>query len=123
MHLFIKDEEILKITNLFNFVKKGIDNDELKRCKKSLINQDKLNQTNMDLMYHYIDNVIKDDNVHSPEEEQHMISSYTSKNIKDCCKHIFRHNNLSLVLAGSMSNKSKERIIDLLDNWYYLINN
>lgn len=114
-------EKVLEI--LFNFVKKGIDNDELKRCKKSLINQDKLNQTNMDLMYHYIDNVIKDDNVHSPEEEQRMISSYTSKNIKDCCKHIFRHNNLSLVLAGSMSNKSKERIIDLLDNWYYLINN
>ena len=113
-------EKILEV--LYNIIKKGIDNDELKRCKKSNINKDKLNQTHMDLLYHYIDNVIKEDYIPTPEEEQLKILNTTSKKISKACKHIFRNNNLNLVLAGKMSDKAKERIEDLLNNWYYLVN-
>jgi len=113
-------EKILEV--LYNIVKKGIDKEELKRCKKSIINKDKLNQTHMDLIYHYVDNVIKEDYIPTPEEEQLMILNTTSNKISKTCNHIFRSNNLNLVLAGRMSNKAKERIEDLLDNWYYLVN-
>ena len=58
----------------------------------------------------------------TPEEEQLMILNTTSNKISKTCNHIFRSNNLNLVLAGRMSNKAKERIEDLLDNWYYLVN-
>lgn len=113
-------EKILEV--LYNLVKKGLGNEELKRCKKSIINKDKLNQTHMDLMYHYVDNVIKDDYIPTPEEEQVMILNTTSNKINKACSHIFRNNNLNLVLAGKMSKFAKDKIEDLLDNWFYMIN-
>lgn len=111
-------EKILEV--LFDMIKNGIDKNELNRCKKSIINKDRLNQSNVDLMYHYIDNLSKG-MILKPDDEYKLISDCNSKTIRNTCKHIFKNNNLNLVLVGNMSNKIKDKIIDLLDNWYYLV--
>ena len=55
-------------------------------------------------------------------EEQLILEKMSKKEISKCCKHIFRKDNLNLVLVGKMSKKSKDKIEDLLDKWYYLLN-
>lgn len=113
-------EKILE--TLYKIVKNGICNEEVKRCKKSLLNKEKLNNSQIDLMYHYLDLSIKRQGIYSPQEEQLIIDKMSKKDISKCCKHIFRKNNLNLVLVGKMSKKSKDKIEDLLDKWYYLLN-
>jgi predicted Zn-dependent peptidase len=113
-------EKILE--TLYNFVKKGLDNEDIKRCKKSLINKEKLTKSQIDLMYHYLDLSIKRQGIYSPQEEQLILEKMSKKEISKCCKHIFRKDNLNLVLVGKMSKKSKDKIEDLLDKWYYLLN-
>ena len=113
-------EKILE--TLYKVVKKGLSNEEIKRCKKSLINKEKLTESQLDLMYHYLDLSIKRQGIYSPQEEQLILEKISKKEISKCCKHIFRKDNLNLVLVGKMSKKSKDKIEDLLDKWYYLLN-
>ena len=113
-------EKILE--TLYKVVKKGLSNEEIKRCKKSLINKEKLTESQLDLMYHYLDLSIKRQGIYSPQEEQLILEKMSKKEISKCCKHIFRKDNLNLVLVGKMSKKSKDKIEDLLDKWYYLLN-
>ena len=60
--------------------------------------------------------------IYSPQEEQLILEKMSKKEISKCCKHIFRKDNLNLVLVGKMSKKSKDKIEDLLDKWYHLLN-
>ena len=113
-------EKILE--TLYKVVKKGLTNEEIKRCKKALINKEKLNESQLDQMYHYLDLAIKKQDIYSPQQEQMLIEKFSNKEINNCTKHIFRKNNLNLVLVGKMSKKSKDRIEDLLDKWYYMLN-
>jgi predicted Zn-dependent peptidase len=113
-------EKILE--TLYKVVKKGLTNEEIKRCKKALINKEKLNESQLDQMYHYLDLAIKKQDIYSPQQEQMIIEKFSNKEINNCTKHIFRKNNLNLVLVGKMSKKSKDRIEDLLDKWYYMLN-
>jgi len=113
-------EKILE--TLYKVVKKGLSNEEIKRCKKSLINKEKLTESQLDLMYHYLDLSIKRQGIYSPQEEQLILEKMSKKEISKCCKHIFRKDNLNLVLVGKMSKKSKDKIEDLLDKWYHLLN-
>ena len=113
-------EKILE--TIYKLLKKGISNEELKRCKKSLINREKLNENQLDVMYHYLDLSIKRQGIYSPKEEQIIIEKITKNQVNKCIKHIFRKDNLNLILVGNMTKKSKDKIEDLLDKWYYLFN-
>ena len=73
-------EKILE--TLYKVVKKGLSNEEIKRCKKSLINKEKLNENQLDLMYHYLDLSIKRQGIYSPQEEQLILEKMSKRNIK-----------------------------------------
>ena len=113
-------EKILEV--LYKLIKYGIDSNELKRCKKNVINKKKLNQTNMDLIYHYMNKAIQRQGIETLDEEIDKILKISKIKFNLACKHIFRNNNINLVIAGKISNKSKNKIIHLLDKWYYLLN-
>ena len=57
-------------------------------------------------MYHYLDLSIKRQGIYSPQEEQ-LILEKMSKEISKCCKHIFRKDNLNLVLVGKCQKNQK----------------
>ena len=49
------------------------------------------------------------------------IKTISRKNIIKTCHKLFRKDNLNLAIMGNIKKKQKEKIIDLLDKWYYLI--
>ena len=117
------DIAVDKILNqLVKLLKNGISTNDLKRCKKKIINRFNLNISNMDLINHYMDEAIKSINILSPKQEQEILSKITKKMVLSACRHIFRSNNLNLVMAGNISQKSKNKIIDYLDKWFYITN-
>ena len=78
----------------------------------------------MELINHYFDESIKSlNNILSYENEINEISKITSKDVLKACRHIFRHNNLNLVVMGNMSKKAKDNIETHLDKWYNLTKN
>ena len=77
----------------------------------------------MDLIYHYMNKAIQRQGIETLDEEIDKILKISKIKFNLACKHIFRNNNINLVIAGKISNKSKNKIIHLLDKWYYLLNN
>ena len=75
----------------------------------------------MELINHYIDESIKSlDNILSYEDEINEVLKITSQKVLKACKHIFRHNNLNLIVMGDMSKKAKDNMETHLDKWYNL---
>ena len=106
---------------LIKLIKDGLKMEEIKRCKKTLINNNKLNEKQSDILQYYLDNSIQKTKLLTPENELKLLNKITKKEIKNGCKHIFRSNNLNLILMGKISNKCKNKIIKSLDSWYYTV--
>jgi predicted Zn-dependent peptidase len=109
---------------LLKIIKYKISAKDLNRSKKKLNNKSIINKSNMELINHYFDESIKSlNNILSYENEINEISKITSKDVLKACRHIFRHNNLNLVVMGNMSKKAKDNIETHLDKWYNLTKN
>ncbi len=106
---------------LLKLVKYKISQKDLNRCKKKFSNKSTINKSNMELINHYIDESIKSlDNILSYEDEINEVLKITSQKVLKACKHIFRHNNLNLIVMGDMSKKAKDNMETHLDKWYNL---
>jgi len=78
-----------------------------------------LNNPN-DLFEYYSNNIVKDMALVTPKDICKKIKNIKYSNILSSVKNLFRKDNLNLVILGNVKSKQKEKIIDLLDKWYYL---
>ena len=110
----------LILLELIKLLKNGMSINDLKKCKKNIINKNALSNSNLQIIHHYFDMAIKDCKIISHEDELKNISKISNNKILKAAKHIFRNNNLNLVIAGNISKRSKNNIIDYLDKWFNL---
>lgn len=116
------DEAIEKILEVIHNIRKGkISNDDINRAKRIYCNSNEmaLNNPN-DLFEYYSNNIVKDMALVTPKDICKKIKNIKYSNILSSVKNLFRKDNLNLVILGNVKSKQKEKIIDLLDKWYYL---
>lgn len=116
------DEAIEKILEVIHNIRKGkISNDDINRAKRIYCNSNEmaLNNPN-DLFEYYSNNIVKDMGLVTPKDICKKIKNIKYSNILSSVKNLFRKDNLNLVILGNVKSKQKEKIIDLLDKWYYL---
>lgn len=116
------EEAIEKILETLYQVRRGlIKSNEIKRAKRVYCNHNEMTMNNpSDLFDYYSSNVIRDFDIVSPMNICSKISNIKTSSIISTCKNLFRRDNLNLVIMGKIKGKQKKKIIDLLDNWYYL---
>lgn len=116
------EEAIEKILETLYQVRRGLlKTNEIKRAKRVFCNHNEMTMNNpSDLFDYYSSNVIRDFNLVSPMNICSKINSVKSSSIINTCKNLFRKDNLNLVIMGKIKSSQKKKIIDLLDNWYYL---
>jgi len=116
------DEAIEKILQILYQIRKGnITNEEIKRAKRIYCNSNEMTMNNPNELFdYYSSNIIRDFNLMSPMDICSKIKTISRKNIIKTCHQIFRKDNLNLAIMGNIKKKQKEKIIDLLDKWYYL---
>lgn len=107
-------DELYKVRN------KIISDIDLKKIKKIYINKSKLDYNDTDKLNYYAEEAVKYKKIVDIEDKNSIIKKITKKKIREMSKHIFRKDNLNLILVGKVLQKSKKKIIDLLDKWYYL---
>ncbi len=121
---FSVDEKIcdfaieLVLKTLKKILKDGISDTQLKKIKKNHINEVNLSVGNSEIMYFYLEESLKH-NFISYEDNLNKIKNLTRSRVNKAIKHIFRHDNLNLILYGNFKEKTKKKIIDHLDEWYY----
>ena len=115
-------EAIEKILETLYRVRRGLINDkEIKRAKRVFCNHNEMTMNNpSDLFDYYSSNVIRDFDLVSPMNICSKINNIKSTSLVSTCKNLFRKDNLNLVIMGKIKVSQKNKIIDLLDNWYYL---
>ena len=116
------DETIEKILETLYQIRKGnISSEDIKRAKRIYCNSNEMSMNNPnDLFDHYSSNIVRDFNLVSPMDICSKINNIKYKEVLKTCNNLFRKDNLNLVILGKLKNKQKEKIIDLLDKWYYL---
>ena len=115
-------ESIEKILETLYQVRRGLIKDiEIKRAKRTYCNQNEMTMNNpTDLFDYYSSNVIRNFNIVSPMNICSRINDVKASNLVNTCKNLFRKDNINLVIMGNLKVKQKNKIIDLLDKWYYL---
>ena len=112
----------LVLTALKSILKNGISDKDLKKIKKNYLNEVNLAVGNSELMYYYLEESLKH-NFISFEDNLNKMKNLTKSKVNKAIKHIFRHDNLNLILYGDFKEKTKKNIIDNLDKWYYYSKN
>lgn len=113
---------IEKILETLHQMKKGnITDEDIKRAKRIYCNDNEMSLNNPnDLFDYYSSNIIYNNNLCSPIDICSNINKIKYNDIKQSFRNIFKKDNLNLVIIGSLKQKQKEIIIDLLDKWYYM---
>lgn len=115
-------ESVKKILETIYQVRRGnIKEDEIKRAKRVYCNYNEMTMNNpSDLFDYYSSNVIRGFELTSPMDICSKIKDVKTSSVIRASKELFKNNNLNLVIMGNVKTKDKEKIIDLLDKWYYL---
>jgi predicted Zn-dependent peptidase len=116
------DETIEKILEVLYQIRRGkISSEDIKRAKRIYCNNNEMTMNNPnDLFDYYSSNIIRNFNLVSPKNICSKINNIKYKDVLKTCNNLFRKDNLNLVILGNLKKKQKEKIIDLLDKWYYL---
>ena len=116
------DEAIKKILETLYQIRKGnITNEDIKRAKRIYCNNNEMTMNNPnDLFDYYSGNVIRNLSLISPINICSIVNNIKYSDVIKASKDIFRKDNLNLVIMGNLKLRQKEKIIDLLDKWYYL---
>ena len=51
------------------------------------------------------------------------LDKINKKGVNECIKHIFKNNNINVVVVGKVSNKATKNMINILNKWFYMIKN
>ena len=111
-------EKILEV--LYKIRNREITKTELSKIKKIFINKSKLENTESDKLNYYAEQAVKYQDIIDIDKRNQNIKRLAKKRLREGANHIFRKDNLNLILVGNVSNKNKKKVVDLLDKWYYL---
>lgn len=108
---------LLILKELYKLKNYKIKPNDLNKCRKKIYNKNILNKNNINLLNFYLDKSLSN-KVISYDEYLINLISFTINDINIACKHIFRNNNINVIINGNIKNDSKKNIIKYLNNWF-----
>jgi predicted Zn-dependent peptidase len=106
-------EELYKLRN--NGVKKV----DIINIKKSIKNKKNLLDNQSGDLINYLYNAMKNDKL----DYKKKLDMIDKKKVNEGIKHIFRNNNINVVVVGNVSKKATKNMINILNKWYHMIKN
>ena len=112
------DECILLILKeLYKLKKYKIKVNDLNKCRKKLYNKSILNRNNVNLLNYYLE-ISLNKKIISYDDYLNKLISFTINDVYKASKHIFRNDNINIIINGKIKNESKKNIIKYLNNWF-----
>ena len=115
------DLVIDKILSTIRYLKKtDLKNEELKKIKRIHVNAlNMFEYEKGELMFHYAEQFIRNQKLETLDQSIKKTMRVSSKKLREVINHVFRKDNINLVLMGCFKEKQKKSIINRLDDWYY----
>jgi predicted Zn-dependent peptidase len=106
-------EELYKLRN------NGVNKIEINNIKKSIKNKKNLLDNQSGDLINYLHSVMKGEQLNYKKK----LDNIDKKKINEGIKHIFRNNNINVVVVGKVSQKATRNMIEILNKWFNMIKN
>jgi len=104
-------EELYKLRN------NGVKKIDITNIKKSIKNKKNLLDNQSGDLINYLHNVMKGGKL----DYKKKLDSVDKKKVNEGIKHIFRNNNINVVVVGKVSKKATKNMIDTLNKWFHMV--
>ena len=104
-------EELYKLRN------NGINKIDINNIKKSIINKKNLLDNQSGDLINYLHNIMKGEKL----DYKKKLDNIKKKTVTDGIKHIFRNNNINVIVVGKVNQKATKNMIDILNKWFNMI--
>ena len=104
-------EELYKLRN------SGVKKVDITNMKKSIKNKKNLLDNQSGDLISYMHSIMKGDKL----DYKKKLDSIDKKKVNDGIKHIFRNNNINVVVVGKVSKKATKNMIDTLNKWFHMV--
>lgn len=108
-------EKILE--ELYKLRKNGINKIDINNIKKSIKNKKNLLDNQSGDLINYLHSVMKGEKL----DYKKKLDNIDKKKINEGIKHIFRNNNINVILVGKVNQKATKNMIDILNKWFNMI--
>ena len=85
--------------------------------KKSIKNKKNLLDNQSGDLINYMHSVMKGGKL----DYKKKLDSIDKEKVNDGIKHIFRNNNINVVVVGKVSKKATKNMIDTLNKWFHMV--
>ena len=103
---------------LIKIKKREITNTEFKKIKRIYTNNlMMLENDNAELLHYYAEHIVRKTKIKTIKDLQNLTSKINPNKLKKVINHVFRRDNLNLVLIGHFQDKQKKKIVNCLDDW------
>ena len=104
-------EELYKLRN------SGVKNVDITNIKKSIKNKKNLLDNQSGDLINYMHSVMKGEKL----DYKKKLNSINKKKVNEGIKHIFRNNNINVVVVGKVTKKATKNMISILDKWFHMV--
>ena len=105
-------EELYKLSN------NGIKKDDITNIKKTIKNKKNLLENQSGNLINYLHSIMKGDKLDYKKKLDKI-----NKKVNEGIKHIFKNNNINVVVVGNVSKKATKNMIDTLNKWFHMVKN
>ena len=105
-------EELYKLRN------NGVNKVDITNIKKSIKNKKNLLDNQSGDLINYLHSVMKGDKL----DYKKKLDRVDKKKVNEGIKHIFRNNNINVVVVGKVTKKATKNMINILNKWFHMIN-
>ncbi len=105
-------EELYKLHN------NGVNKVDITNIKKSIKNKKNLLDNQSGDLINYLHSVMKGDKL----DYKKKLDRVDKKKVNEGIKHIFRNNNINVVVVGKVTKKATKNMINILNKWFHMIN-
>lgn len=106
-------EELYKLHN------NGVNKVDITNIKKSIKNKKNLLDNQSGDLINYLHSVMKGNKL----DYKKKLDSVDKKKVNEGIKHIFRNDNINVVVVGNVSKKATKNMIDTLNKWFHMVKN
>ena len=110
-------EKILE--ELYKLCNNGVKKVDITNIKKSINNKKNLLDNQSGDLINYLHSVMKNDKL----DFKKKLDRIDKKKVNEGIKHIFRNNNINVVIVGNVSKKATKNMINVLNKWFHMIKN
>jgi len=108
-------EKILE--ELYKLRKNGVNKIDINNIKKSIKNKKNLLDNQSGDLINYLHSVMKGEKL----DYKKKLDNIDKKKINEGIKHIFRNNNINVILVGKVNQKATKNMIDILNKWFNMV--